>query len=136
MENRGRDYAGLTALTGMDNVLDAEAEALYMVRDYEGRHNTDELWDKVNAVNRATLLKSYESGLISKATYDDISGMYDHYIPLRGFDEKTGEDAYAYLNDKRGAFNSPIKTAKGRKSKADDPFANMEAMAESRAKEA
>lgn len=129
--NRKRDYAGLTALTGMDNVLDAEAEAQQMVSDYERGHWVDGLWDKVNAVTKATLQKTYESGLINKATYDDISGMYENYIPLRGFDDKTSDEAYAYLTDKHSAFNAPIKTAKGRKSKADGPFANMEAMAES-----
>lgn len=130
-ENRSRDYAGLTALTGMDDVADAETEAQQMVTDYEGQHDTDDLWDKVNAVTKATLTKTYESGLINKATYNDISGMYENYIPLRGFDEKTSDETYAYLADKHSAFNAPIKTAKGRKSKADDPFANMEAMAES-----
>ena len=129
--NRERDYAGLTALTGMDNVLDAETEAQQMISDYERDHWVDGLWDKVNAVTKATLQKTYESGLINKATYDDISGMYENYIPLRGFDDKTSDEAYAYLTDKHSAFNAPIKTAKGRKSKADDPFANMEAMAES-----
>ena len=129
--NRERDYAGLTALTGMDNVLDAETEAQQMVSDYERDHWVDGLWDKVNAVTKATLQKTYESGLINKATYDDISGMYENYIPLRGFDDKTSDEAYAYFTDKHSAFNAPIKTAKGRKSKADDPFANMEAMAES-----
>lgn len=129
--NRERDYAGLTALTGMDNVLDAETEAQQMVSDYERDHWVDGLWDKVNAATKATLQKTYESGLINKATYDDISGMYENYIPLRGFDDKTSDEAYAYLTDKHSAFNAPIKTAKGRKSKADDPFANMEAMAES-----
>ena len=129
--NRERDYAGLTALTGMDNVLDAETEAQQMVSDYERDHWVDGLWDKVNAVTKATLQKTYESGLINKATYDDISGMYENYIPLRGFDDKTSDEAYAYLTDKHSAFNAPIKTAKGRKSRADDPFANMEAMAES-----
>ena len=132
LENRERDYAGLTALTGTDNVADAEAEARRMVADYEGAHTVRTLWDRVNAVNAATLLKSYESGMISRETYDDIRGMYKNYIPLRGFDEKTAEDAYAYVSsDNRGGFNAPIRTAKGRKSKADDPFANMEAMAES-----
>ena len=130
-ENRSRDYAGLTALTGKDDVADAESEAEQMVSDYEANHDTTALWDKVNAVTKATLQKTYECGIISKATYDDISDMYEHYIPLRGFDEKTSDEAYAYLSDKHSAFNAPIKTAKGRKSKADDPFANMEAMAES-----
>ncbi len=131
LENRGRDYAGLTALTGKGSVAEAEAEARKMVADYEAGHDTRALWYRVNAVNAATLRKTYESGLISKATYDDISGMYAHYIPLRGFDEKTAEEAYAYLSDRHGAFSTPIKAARGRKSKADDPFANMEAMAES-----
>ena len=116
---------------GMDDVVDAEAEAQNMVDYYEKANWVDDLWDKVNAVNAATLKKTYESGLINRATYNDISGMYENYIPLRGFDEKTSSEAYAYLADKHSAFNSPIKTAKGRKSKADDPFANMEAMAES-----
>lgn len=131
-ENRKRDYAGLTALTGMPYVGDAEDEARRMVADYEREHAVKTLWDRVNAVNAATLLKSYESGMISRETYDDIRGMYKNYIPLRGFDEKTAEDTYAYVSSEgRGGFNAPIRTAKGRKSKADDPFANMEAMAES-----
>ena len=131
LKNRERDFAGLTALTGMNNVLDAEAEAQQMVSDYESNHWVPVLWNNVKAVTKATLQKTYESGLINKATYDDISGMYETYIPLRGFDDQTSDEVYAYLADKHSAFNAPIKTAKGRKSKADDPFANMEAMAES-----
>lgn len=130
-ENRGRDYAGLTALTGKEDIGEAELKASSMVSTYETLNATDKLWKQVNAVTGATLQKAYESGLMSKETYDDISSMYEYYIPLRGFDEKTGEDTYAYLSDKNSAFNAPLKTAKGRKSKADDPFANMESMAES-----
>lgn len=130
-ENRGRDYAGLTALTGKEDIAEAELKASFMVSTYETLNATDKLWKQVNAVTGATLQKAYESGLMSKETYDDISSMYEYYIPLRGFDEKTGEDTYAYLSDKNSAFNAPLKTAKGRKSKADDPFANMESMAES-----
>ena len=130
-ENRGRDYAGLTSLTMEEDVVAAEAAAQNMVAAYEAMNSTDELWGKVNALTSATLKKTYESGLISKATYDDISSMYENYIPLRGFDERTGEETYAYLSDKNSAFNAPLKVAKGRKSKADDPFANMESMAES-----
>ena len=130
-ENRGRDYAGLTALTGKEDIGEAELKASSMVSTYETLNATDKLWKQVNAVTGATLQKAYESGLMSKETYDDINSMYEYYIPLRGFDEKTGEDTYAYLSDKNSAFNAPLKTAKGRKSKADDPFANMESMAES-----
>lgn len=124
------DYAGLTALTGMDNIADAEAEAQLMIDDYEQAHDTTNLWEKVNAVSKAILSKSYECGMMSKATFDKISGMYDFYIPLRGFDEKTSSEAYAYLTHKQSAFNAPIKKAEGRRSKADDPFANLQSMVE------
>lgn len=124
------DYAGLTALTGMDNIADAEAEAQLMIDDYEQAHDTTNLWEKVNAVSKAILSKSYECGMMSKATFDKISGMYDFYIPLRGFDEKTSSEAYAYLTHKQSAFNAPIKKAERRRSKADDPFANLQSMVE------
>ena len=124
------DYAGLTALTGMDDVADAEAEADRMVADYEQAHYTGELWKRVNAVSKAILQKSYDCGMMSRETFDRISGMYEFYIPLRGFDEKTSAEAYAYLTNKHSAFNAPIKTARGRKSKADDPFAYLQSMAE------
>lgn len=125
------DYAGLTALTGMTDVATAEAEAQQMVDDYEMSHSTTALWDKVNAVSKAILQKSYECGMMNKSTFDKISDMYDYYIPLRGFDEKTSVDAYAYLSRREGSFNAPIKKAEGRRSKADDPFANLQSMAES-----
>ena len=129
-EYSDRDFAGLTALTGMDEVADAEAEAQQMVDDYENAHDTADLWEKVNAVSKAILKKSYECGMMSKETFDKVSDMYEFYIPLRGFDEKTSAEVYAYLSHKHNAFNAPIKKAGGRSSKADDPFANLESMAE------
>ncbi|ERJ80079.1 hypothetical protein J5A56_00690 [Prevotella melaninogenica] len=126
-----RDYAGLTALTGKDNITEAEVDAEVMVSEYENTHDTTNLWDKVNTVNAAILSKSYECGMMNKDTYEKISDMYKYYIPLRGFDETTSEEAYAYLLHQNSAFNAPIKVAKGRSSKADDPFANMQSMAES-----
>lgn len=125
------DYAGLTSLTGLDDVADAETEAQAMVDEYEDNHDTEELWKKVNAVSDAILSKSYECGMMSKETYDNVSDMYEFYIPLRGFDEKTSAEAYAYLTHSQSAFNAPIKKAEGRRSKADDPFANLQSMAES-----
>lgn len=130
-EARNRDYAGLTAVTDTDNVADATDAAKEMVDKYEQKNNTENLWKKVNAVTTATLAKSYECGIINKETFDKISGMYKYYIPLRGFDEKTSSDAYAYITHPDSAFNAPVKTANGRMSKADDPIANMQSMAES-----
>lgn len=130
-ECRKRDYAGLTALTGMEEIVDAETEAQAMVDEYENVHDTTALWSKVNAVSKAILSKSYECGMMSKETYDSVRDMYEFYIPLRGFDEKTSAETYAYLTHKQSIFNAPIKKAEGRRSKADDPFANLQSMAES-----
>ena len=95
------------------------------------RSDINELWSRVNEVNGNTLRKLYESGLLTKEAYNDISSMYTNYIPMRGFDQTTSADAYAYLTHGDSAFNAPIKTAKGRSSKADNPIAYMQAMAES-----
>lgn len=127
---RKRDYAGLTALTGKEKVAEAEAEAQQIVDDYEAEHDTEELWNKTRAVSNAILDKEYDTGLMSKDTMEKLKSMFDYYIPLRGFDEKTSEDEYAYLENKNSAFFAPIKAAKGRKSKADDPFAYLQGMAE------
>lgn len=126
-----RDYAGLTALTAANSVEEAESEARRMVEEYEQKHDTTNLWDKVNTVTKGILSKSYECGMMNKQTYEKVRDMYQFYIPLRGFDEETSREAYAYLSHGQSAFNAPIKTAKGRSSKADDPFANMQSMAES-----
>ena len=95
------------------------------------RSDINELWSRVNEVNGNTLRKLYESGMLTKEAYNDIRSMYTNYIPMRGFDQTTSADAYAYLTHGDSAFNAPIKTAKGRSSKADNPIAYMQAMAES-----
>lgn len=130
-EYRNRDYAGLTALTESESTAVAETKAMAMVDEYEKNHDVTQLWQRIKAVNDAILSKLYETGMMSKATYDYVKGMYKYYIPLRGFDEKTSAEAYAYLTHKDSAFNAPIKKAIGRTSKADDPLAYMQSMAES-----
>ena len=128
---RKHDYSGITALMQEGEVKVAEQKAMSVVAEYETTHDTKNLWDKVNAVTNAILRKNQESGIISKEQYDNISKMYKYYIPLRGFDETTSSEAYAYINNKESAFNAPVKTARGRKSIADDPIAYLQNMAES-----
>ena len=89
-----------------------------MVDTYENAHDTNALWDAINTVTQRTLKKSFDTGMISRDTYDDIRSMYQFYIPLRGFDERTSNEEYAYLGGTESVFTSPIKTAKGRRSKA------------------
>ena len=128
---RNRDYSGLTTLTETDNVVDAEMVAEQMVKGFEGSHNVTELWQAINAATKATLTKSYESGMIKKPEYEHIRDMFDYYVPLRGFDETTGDEVYNYFGGGHGIFNAPVKAAKGRRSLADDPFATIGNMAES-----
>lgn len=128
---RKRDYSGLTALTGESKVSNAEAAARKMVSDYETLHDTTALWDRVREATQATLEKIYKSGLMDQELYEQIRDMYAYYIPLRGWDETTSDEVYGYLTSRDGLFGgSPIKRAEGRSSKADDPIATIELMAD------
>lgn len=131
-EKSERDFAGLCGLTGEQDWQDAEAAARQIVDDYESAHSADiaGLWEAVNKATKTSLKKVYDSGLLSREQYEKIRDMYDHYIPLQGFDEKTSDDVYGYLTSKGGAFSSPVKKAEGRKSKADDPLATIAYMAQ------
>lgn len=130
-EDTERDFAGLCGLTGEDDWQVAETVAQQMVDDYEADHNTAELWDNVQKATNATLEKIYLSGLISEDTYNKVLGMYDFYIPLRGWDETTSDEVYGYLTSKDGPLmGSVFKTAEGRDSKADDPIATIAMMAD------
>ena len=130
-EYRDRDFAGLTGLTGTENVAEAEAEARRMVDEYEAAHDTDALWARVRAVTDYILDKSLDTGLLSREGYDRIKGMYTHYIPLRGFAAVTSPEAYTYLDAVQTGAASVIKEAGGRTTKADDPLAQISSMLDS-----
>ena len=147
------DYSGLTALRDRQKVVENYPEgspqlsggkfsttldeatpkefARLLVDEFERRFDTRALWDKVNAATKETLRKSYESGMMSRDTYDKVGKMFKHYIPLRGWDEQTAEDVYEYLNSETSPVNSVLKSAKGRRSMSDDPLATIGNMAES-----
>lgn len=130
-EDSDRDFSGLSALTGMDNVADAEAEAQRMVDEYEDDFDVSDLWEKINAATKETLRKSYDSGLMDKATYEKVRDMYEYYVPLRGWDCEVASNEYEYLTANRLMLSPAIKVAKGRTSLADDPLATIGFMAES-----
>ena len=130
-EYRERDFGGITGLMEEDDLVIAEGLAQQLVEDFENNHDVDELWARTNACTKATLEKTYKAGLLSKSGYDEISGMYEYYIPLRGFDATTSDEVYSYLNHERSGFSTPLKKAEGRKSVADDPIATIANMADS-----
>lgn len=130
-EKSDRDFAGLCGLTGEDDWKEAERLAQEMVDDYEADHDTTELWGNVKKATDATLEKLYLSGMISEDTRNRVLGMYDYYIPLRGWDETTSDEVYGYLTSKDGPLMGNVfKTAEGRSSKADDPVATIAMMAD------
>lgn len=130
-EDTDRDFAGLMGLTGEADWRSAEATAKQWVYDNERMVDTTALWEAINKATKATLEKVYLSGVISKETYERILGMYDYYIPLRGWDATTSEQVYGYLTSNDGPLGGSImKKADGRESKADDPIATIGMMAD------
>lgn len=130
-EETDRDFAGLIGLTGEADWQSAEATAQQWVDDYESAVDTTALWQAINNATKATLEKIYLSGIISKETYEKILGMYDYYVPLRGWNETTSEQVYGYLTSKDGPLGGSImKKAEGRESMADDPIATIDMMAD------
>lgn len=135
-----RDYAGLTALFDPEkegkSLAELEDAARKYVSEIEGYYDADTvdaLWDKVRALNNFSLKKSYESGLLSKKQYDDISKMYKWYVPLRGWHDNYAGDVYNYVNRgaDRGMIENAVKKAYGRTSRAGNILGTMSAMANS-----
>lgn len=132
-EYRERDYAGLTGLLDRPDVdiQTLEEEAIEEVMKFENENDVTDLWELTNKATDAPLAKQYEGGLMSRETLEHVRNMYGYYIPLRGFDETTSDEAYSYLGDRDRAFSPTLKKAKGRSSKAEDPLAHIASMMES-----
>ena len=128
-----RDYSGLTELTGKEDVAEAEYEAQKIVDAVETPNAMPKVtafWSKVNAATKQTLKTGYESGIMTKDTYEHILNMYKYYIPLRGWAEPTADDVYTYYNNRSYEGKPLTKTAKGRTSLAEDPMAIIASMAQ------
>lgn len=126
-----RDYAGLSSL--FLNETDFEEKAAELCADIESKngHETSELWDAVRQATRQILKNSHDAGMMSDETYDYVRGMYEHYIPLRGWNDSAADEVWNYAGGGRGVFNAALKEAHGRQSLADDPVAYIMNMAES-----
>ena len=128
-----KDYSGLTELTGKEDVAEAEYEAQKIVDAVETSDvmpKVTAFWSKVNAATKQTLKTGYESGIMTKDTYEHILNMYKYYIPLRGWAKPTAGDVYTYYNNRSYEGKPLTKTAKGRTSLAEDPMAIIASMAQ------
>lgn len=126
-KTKRKDYSGLSSLFGdRKKYPDGwEKAAKDYVEQYEKAHSkedVDELWKSIRMATGYALNKQLQSGLVSSEYVEKQLGRFKYYVPLRGFAEETAEDVYGYANDgvRRGA--NPVKTAKGRKSEAGNPF--------------
>ena len=124
------DYSGLTALFDAD---DFESAAADLVKDVEDNNEyyTDELWYATNDATKKILRDSYNAGMMTEDIFNFVRGMYNNYIPLRGWGDTNADQVWNYVGGGKGAFSQVVKEAKGRKSLADDPIAYIENMAES-----
>jgi len=126
------DFSATEAiLTSIDNEehTDFQNDALEYVKDFESKYDTSALWDKTNRATKETLKKTYESGMMDKDHFAKVSKMFMYYVPLRGWNEKTAEDVYEYINSERSPLNSVLKSMKGRKSVPDEVMATIGNMA-------
>ena len=115
-----RDYSGLSELYEDNMMFDTMAQEY--VDNFESKFDTTELWNKINAATKATLQKTYESGLISRKQYEATRDMYEYYIPLRGWSNDVASEMYNYKGQ-QGVGGRIMKRAKGRKSLAENPLA-------------
>ena len=135
LENRKKDYSGLTSMTTeeLTELKDVENAALQLVKEAEDAAGAElsALWDKVNKATRESVEKLYKSGLLTPAAYSQMTTMFQWYVPLRGFAEETSDEVYDYVDQRNGnGMGAVLKGADGRKSKADSPIAHIGSMAE------
>ncbi len=117
------DYSGLSAL--VEEEEDFTEAAYRRVENYENAHYTDDLWEAIRAMSGYSLEKQRSSGLTTKKYVDDQLRRYDFFVPLRGWADSTAEEMYDYLDGQRSELGNPVKTAKGRKSEADNPLGGL-----------
>lgn len=131
-EFRERDYSGIMAAYDdtYDNLADAEQAAKEEVKSFESGKESEvnELWKRINALNKATLKVQYESGQMSKSLYSKLREQFKYYVPLRGFMKDTAEDLFDYYSHEFSGFEGTAIRAVGRKTEAESPFGHMAAM--------
>ncbi len=118
-----------------EKVSEMEAEANKEVAAFEkeiGDELTNELWKRINNATKATLKHQYDNNMMSRSQYEHVRDMFQYYIPLRGFEDKTAGDLYSYYTTASGnQFQAPVMMARGRRSKAASPIGYIGAQASS-----
>lgn len=126
------DKAGLRGLAESlgENPDDYKDVAQRIVDEMEDDYLADSIWDDMKALTDRMLEISYEAGMIDKDTFEGLKSRHNYYVPLRGFADGTSGDLFDYVS-RHPHFQSIFKKMKGRRSKADDPLANLYNMLQS-----
>lgn len=137
---RKEDYSGLTEMYTNEGekklpLAELEKRAKAYVDEFEGacdKQQLDDMWKLVRLATMFSLEKSYNTGLISKEQRDEVAGMFEYYVPLRGWKNDYTGDVYSYISSGNPeAVQSTIKHAKGRKSEAANIVGTIFTMANS-----
>ena len=104
-----------------------------IIEDYEGKigkEKVEDLWAKIRKATQFTLDCQKEGGLTSEAMYEKASGMWEYFVPLRGFDVGTAKDEYNYdLNGITLFTDFKVEPTLGRTRRSVSPLAWTEQMA-------
>lgn len=92
------------------------------VESVMGNKKTLDLWQKINNATHRILDISVHSGLLSKEPADEYKSRDKFYVPLRGFEGETMDEAYN-SNVRPSSRSVAAKKAEGRTSMADNPIA-------------
>ena len=131
----GNDYSGISSIVQYrvngqfsdSAIIDAVMQAENTI----GIDDVENLWSAVRGVTGYALESDHKYGIVSSAAKDRAKGMFNWYIPMRGFKEDSMEDSYAYMHsDSNKLASSSLKTAKGRTTLAQSPLGTAAAMAE------
>jgi hypothetical protein len=104
-----------------------------IIEDYEekiGKEKVEDLWSKIRKATQFTLDCQKEGGLTSEKMYEKASGMWEYFVPLRGFDMGTAQDKYDYdLNGITLFTDFRVEQTLGRTRRSVSPLAWTEQMA-------
>ncbi|MCP5087946.1 MAG: DEAD/DEAH box helicase family protein, partial [Rhodobacteraceae bacterium] len=112
---------------GGSGITDAEADQMMAEFDAAGQipalRQVAEIVDSMIYETRRDLLKA---GLITQGTFDEWTNAYNHYVPLRGWEndaEAQEEPGLPMIGRRFDIRGQEARMAMGRKTKADSPLA-------------
>lgn len=122
---------------GMAFTDERAAQVQQELRDIFSQEDIDNLISSMDAVSDFILDYSLRTGLITREEYDRMKSMYEHYVPLRGWNDKemaaNRERMEGNIFGRSSSLGSELdieRSAKGRMTEADDPLASLVSMAQ------